>query len=128
MWCGALYQQQRSVHRCCCRDHSHALYRFENPDKYPAWDQTKKAAWQRRRALKTGADAERVVATEVYARDGWACQLCKRPVDAALAYPHPHSASLDHRTPLSKGGAHTTANTQLAHLVCNTRKRDRITA
>jgi 5-methylcytosine-specific restriction endonuclease McrA len=41
-----------------------------------------------------------------------------------LAWPHPASASLDHRIPLSKGGSHTAENTQLAHLACNVRKSD----
>ena len=36
------------------------------------------------------------------------------------------SASLDHIVPLSQGGTHTLGNVQLAHLVCNERKHDRI--
>lgn len=124
VWCGGLYEQKRAIHRTCSRPCGRHIYRFEHPEKYPSWNEAKKAAWQRRRALKYGADAERVVAGDIYERDGWQCGVCSRPVDAKLAWPHPASASLDHIIPLSKGGAHTAANTQLAHLRCNTEKRD----
>lgn len=67
---------------------------------------------------------ERVVAREIYERDGHICQICGIPVVGALAWPHPDSASLDHRIPLAKGGSHTAENTQLAYLACNVRKRD----
>lgn len=37
-------------------------------------------------------------------------------------YPESLSASLDHRVPLAKGGKHSMANCQLAHLDCNVLK------
>lgn len=125
VWCANLYEQRREVHRTCSLPCGRALYRFENPDKYPSWDEAKKAASQRRRARKRAVPTEHIVAAVIYARDGGVCQLCNGDVDLALAWPHPLSASLDHRIPLSKGGSHTAANIQLAHLSCNTRKRDR---
>lgn len=66
------------------------------------------------------------VSTEVVAqRDKWRCQLCDQKVNPALQWPHPLSKSLDHIIPISCGGEHSYANTQLAHLVCNIRKRDK---
>lgn len=83
--------------------------------------------WARlRRALKRNAAAELLATREIYERDGWICQLCYEPVDSAVAYPDAMSASLDHRIPLSRGGAHAPHNVQLAHLICNGRKGSRL--
>lgn len=79
-------------------------------------------------ALKTGrrmviAAAVEVVDREVvFAECRWVCGICSERVDPLLAFPHPRAASLDHIVPLAKGGAHTRANTQLAHYDCNSRK------
>jgi 5-methylcytosine-specific restriction endonuclease McrA len=81
---------------------------------------------RRRRAWKNGLLAERFTNREIYERDKWVCQLCRRNVDSTLAYPHPLSASLDHIMPKSRGGDHIRANVQLAHLACNLEKRDRV--
>lgn len=45
-------------------------------------------------------------------RDRGRCGVCGLPVRAA-------DASVDHILPVSKGGAHSYANTRLAHLRCN---------
>lgn len=85
----------------------------------------KQERWQRRRARKLALPSETFRHEDVYRRDGWVCQLCGEPVDPALRYPSPRSASLDHAKPLSKGGHHVWDNVQLAHLLCNTRKHAR---
>lgn len=82
----------------------------------------------RRRAALRMLPAERIDPQRVYERDGWICGLCSVAVDPALAYPDPYSASLDHIMPLSRGGHHTYANVQLAHLWCNVAKCDRVAA
>jgi hypothetical protein len=80
----------------------------------------------RRRMLVTQASAgERFAPIEVFERDGWTCGPCMRPVDPAIAWPDPMSASVDHIVPLSRGGAHALANVQCAHLGCNSSKGDR---
>lgn len=64
----------------------------------------------------------------LYERDGGVCQICGLPTDpydikgrrVGKNYP-----TLDHITPLSKGGSHTWDNVQLAHLACNSAKCDR---
>jgi len=56
----------------------------------------------------------------VAARDGWICRLCEEPIDLALNWPDPGSASLDHVIPVSRGGSGELANLRLAHLHCNT--------
>lgn len=96
-----------------------------NRKRYPETYRLKDA---RRRQRKFGLTpvGEPLDREVVFARDGWVCQLCFEPVDASLAYTHMESKSLDHRVPISKGGAHTYENTQLAHLRCNIAKGDRL--
>jgi 5-methylcytosine-specific restriction endonuclease McrA len=88
----------------------------------------KQESWQRRRAQKLMAPYEVFQHREIYERDGWICGLCNRPVDPALQYPDPWSATLDHIIPLSPvyRGTHTRDNVQLAHKDCNERKGDRL--
>lgn len=86
-----------------------------------------KVAWEEaRQALRRGVMAvELVDRAEVFERDGWKCQLCRKRVDPVLAHPDPLSASLDHVVPIVDGGEHTMANVQLAHLRCNLSKNRR---
>lgn len=55
------------------------------------------------------------------------CGICGRPVDQSLKFPDPMSRCIDHIVPISRGG-HPSAmsNLQLAHLVCNRAKSDRL--
>lgn len=75
-----------------------------------------------RRARLRRAPSEEFDPFEVFERDGWTCQICRDPVDPDVRWPDPMCVSLDHVVPLSRGGAHTRANTQCAHLSCNTKK------
>ena len=89
----------------------------------------KQDGWQNRQNLKRASgNGERVSQAKVYARSGGVCQLCGDPVDRAVLWPDPLSASIDHIVPLSKGGPHTLTNCQLAHLGCNSRKNNRTEA
>lgn len=117
----ALTVQQRDYHAEYNRQRvvTHGSLRQRYPETMRVHD-------LRRRALKVGAECEYVQPAEVYVRDGWICGLCYAPVDPLTTYPDPQSASLDHVVPLSKGGPHTYANTQLAHLSCNVAKGNRV--
>lgn len=78
-----------------------------------------------RRMRKSGAAVERFTPMEIFARDKWVCQVCKRKVNPRkYRHPHPLSASLDHVIPVSQGGPHTRANVRLAHLICNSVRGD----
>lgn len=86
-------------------------------------------AYQRARQLKIrGVTTEVFQHAEIFDRDGWVCQLCNEPVDRNIKYPHPQSVSLDHIIPIARGGLHSRANTQTAHLICNRRKGVRLVA
>lgn len=85
-----------------------------------------RAFTSQRRAAKRGVGSERFDPREVFDRDKWVCGICELSVDPRLAYPDPGSASLDHIVPLALGGPHSRANTQCAHLYCNSVKGARI--
>lgn len=84
----------------------------------------KRAHKDTREARQRGATIERVHRQRVYERDGWVCQLCRRPVKRDAQVPHPLAPTLDHIIPLAAGGAHAYANVQLAHFLCNSTKSD----
>lgn len=73
-------------------------------------------------ARKRSALVDRVVSLRVYERDRWLCGICGSEIGIGLRFPHPQSASLDHIIPLARGGMHSYANVQAAHLLCNTKK------
>ena len=114
--------------RGICNMHWRREARAAGREKAPGWSEARRASHHKRRALKRGAEAESLNSIEVFERDAWTCGLCAEPVDPALAWPDPMSASLDHILPLSRGGSHTSANVQCAHLSCNVRKGNRVDA
>lgn len=69
-----------------------------------------------------GAASEKFEDREIFERDRWRCQLCRKRISKNLKHPHPMSASLDHIIPLTKGGSHTRAGVQASHLTCNLKK------
>lgn len=79
-----------------------------------------------RRARRYGVPYERVNLQAVYKRDGWRCQLCGLPVDPSLRWPDRMMATPDCVVPMSKGGGFVTANVQLAHWNCNSRKNNQL--
>lgn len=69
---------------------------------------------------------EHVSKAYICKRDNWICHICGKPVDKHLKNPDLMSASLDHIIPLSKNGIHAISNVKLAHMICNSYKRDLI--
>jgi 5-methylcytosine-specific restriction endonuclease McrA len=81
---------------------------------------------RRRMRMEQARTAEVFAPLDVHTRDGWTCQLCQLPIDPEVAWPDPMSPSVDHIVPLSRGGLHSMANVQSAHLGCNSSKCDKI--
>lgn len=81
---------------------------------------------RRRMRIEQARTAEVFAPLDVHTRDEWTCQLCRQPIDPKVAWPDPMSASVDHIVPLSRGGRHSMANVQSAHLGCNSSKGDRV--
>lgn len=92
------------------------------------WNDRRRAAHHEREAAKRGVESERFVSHEIFTRDNWICGICGESVDSSIGWPDPMSASLDHIVPLSRGGSHTRANTQCAHLRCNIVKGNQMVA
>ena len=66
---------------------------------------------------------------QLAARDGTACGICREPVDMTIRRRDPDGlmcASVDHVVPRARGGTNDPENLQLAHLLCNHRKSDRL--
>lgn len=78
-----------------------------------------------RRAKLTASYIEHVESSIVFERDAWICQLCHEAIDPSLKWPDRLSATVDHITPLNRGGDHSYSNCQAAHFACNAGKSDR---
>ena len=50
------------------------------------------------------------------------CCLCGLPIDRTLRPPHPDSYTLEHLTPITRGGRHDIDNIGFAHRGCNSSK------
>lgn len=129
--CDVEFVPQSERQRCCSERHGKLLYNRESRADgrqvtKQVWDDRRRDAYHRRRALKkAAATGAPVVFAEIAERDGWKCRLCGKRVKRSQAWPHPLSPSLDHVVPLTCGGAHDPANVQLAHLRCNSAKGNR---
>lgn len=84
----------------------------------------RKAGKRRRRARLKSVEFERFDDEEIFERDQWRCQLCKRRVLPNRKVPHPRAPTLDHIVPIAHDGPHTRANVQCACFECNWRKAD----
>lgn len=128
--CGQEFLPWLKGQRCCSEKHGKVLYNRESRaagKQKTEWNDRRRDSYHRRKALKKGASTGRPVRlAEIAERDAWRCSLCKQPVDPLVKWPHPKSPSLDHRIPLSRGGAHDPSNVDLAHLGCNTAKNNRV--
>ena len=87
----------------------------------------RRAAKKKRKAIERGAvRAESVHPEVVFERDHWRCKHCGISTPKKLRGSYQGNApELDHVIPLSKGGAHTYANTQLLCRTCNGMKSDK---
>lgn len=62
----------------------------------------------------------------IIAKDQPPCHLCGEPIDWDAHHHHPLSFTIDHITPLSRGGTDTLDNIAACHRQCNRAKSDRI--
>ena len=92
------------------------------------WRSVAREGKHRRRARQHEAFVAPVRRHTVYARDGWTCQLCMTPLNMNAHVPEPDAPTIDHITPLARGGTHEPDNVQAAHFLCNSLKGDRIAA
>jgi hypothetical protein len=89
----------------------------------------KRVGWGKRNALKHSAPSETVDPIVVLTRGGWMCAICavETPRELRGSF-RPNAPEVDHIVPLSKGGAHTYANTQCLCRNCNQAKSNKLAA
>lgn len=87
----------------------------------------KRIARKKERARNRGVYRESVDPIEVFNRDSWRCQICKRKtLKSKRGTIHLRAPELDHIIPLSRGGSHSWDNVQCACRECNGAKSARI--
>ena len=84
-----------------------------------------------RRARKHGAAYDTsITLKKLIVVKGLRCAICGGMCDlndhSWTDYAGPTYPSIDHIIPMSKGGSHTWDNVQVAHIICNSRKGDKI--
>lgn len=99
-----------------------SAWKLANPD---AWRAIVYRANQVRRSRLANVLSEPYDRFEIFERDKWVCQLCKKRIGKRFTGRHPRAASIDHQIPLELGGPDTPANVTAAHFGCNSAKRSR---
>jgi len=114
--CGIGYSTlHRDTQHCCSRECSERLKQ-----------ESKRALRSAHKAIKRAATVEKVIPYRVFQGDGWRCYLCGCETPEALRGTYePNAPELEHMIPLSRGGAHSYANTRCACRACNLIKGDR---
>lgn len=88
---------------------------IRNPDKV--------AAYRVRRAqAELSGDATRELIDAKWEASSKTCCLCGEQIDDTLKSPDPMSLTLEHLTPISRGGRHDIDNINFTHRACNTKK------
>ncbi|GAA0738693.1 hypothetical protein GCM10010199_62020 [Dactylosporangium roseum] len=123
--CGAGITRQTDASRQhVCSITCRTLLQHGTPAEVGTYDWATDAA---RRARLAGAVVVEVFdRLDVFERDEWTCRICHASVDRDASPFDPDSPTVDHVTPLSRGGEHSLANVQCAHLRCNSSKQDEI--
>ena len=140
-WCGQTYSTEAPRTSYCCREcarladlkkgrkewESTTCVMCGKPNEPPRTKFCSDTCSNRyrksiRRARKRESFVEPVTVAALVERDGEVCGICGESLDLSLTYPHPKSVTLDHITPLVRGGLHSLLNCQLAHFRCNSAK------
>lgn len=93
-------------------------WRANNPDKVGA------ATARRAKAELEGNATPKLIQAKWEAGDK-TCILCGEPIDPTLKAPHNMSRTIEHLTPIARGGRHDLDNIDFAHYDCNAQKQDR---
>lgn len=134
-WLLAAHREAARV-LCCeectltfCPLYGHGHTRLCNTCRDGLATEQRRTARLRRKALQRAASVESVSPRKVFERCAWTCCNCRMPTPQHLRGTlDPQAPELDHIHPLSKGGAHSYANTQLLCRLCNSLKSDKLTA
>jgi predicted nucleic acid-binding Zn ribbon protein len=92
-----------------CSERCRKIYVYHRRREYKA----------RRKVRLLGNRCEPYSRFAIFCRDGWICQLCGKAVDRKANPGTDWFPSIDHRIPISKGGADAPDNVQCVHRYCN---------
>jgi 5-methylcytosine-specific restriction endonuclease McrA len=95
-------------------------------DNVPEYRNKKVNKAHRRRARIEEREYENFTSTQILEKSNGLCGICGKPIDPKARKPDFNCLSLDHIIPISKGGTHTLANVQAAHLICNIAKGNKL--
>lgn len=124
--CGAVFHSEYKTKMYC----SDTCARREKRHRNVALGKTKLHDYSnhRKRARFYGVPYEPGITIEkLMVRDNGICQICGQPCDVddlRWGYSGPMYPSIDHIIAMANGGPHTWGNVQLAHVICNSFKRD----
>lgn len=124
--CGSVFHSECKTQLYCSGTCSRRAKRHRNV----AAGKTKLKSYgnHRKRAREHGVAYEPGITTEkLIERDGNICQICGKPCDSGdVKYGScgPDYPTIDHIVAIANGGSHTWDNVQLAHFLCNSKKRD----
>src|SRR5699024_10821280 len=77
----------------------------------------------RKRRVEENGEVDRDISVSgIMDRDGTKCYLCGNNVDELAHFTDDYYPTIEHVTPISKGGTHTWSNVKLAHRICNAYK------
>lgn len=84
---------------------------------------TRRATKRRQKSRRVCRVREPYTLAEIANRDAFKCGLCRKRVPMNRAVPDHLAPTIDHLIPISDGGDDVRANVQLAHFICNSRRR-----
>lgn len=104
-------------------DPEHKERHYANIKRWAVRNPDKVAAHKVRRArAELEGNATRELVNAKWEASNKTCCLCGTRIDDTLSAPHPMSLTLEHLTPISRGGRHDIDNIDFAHRACNTKK------
>ena len=119
-WMGnGFHNGRRYCDGCAERRHEEYVSRYR---KSAAGKAARRSDRSRRRARMRGVKVVAVPAIEIFGRDEWKCQRCRRKTRPDWNMNHNLYPTMDHIIPLSRGGEHLPSNIQTLCRRCNTSK------
>ena len=104
-------------------DPEHKERHYANIKRWAIRNPDKVAAFRVRRAqAELEGNATRELINAKWEASDKTCCLCGARIDDTLDSPHPMSRTLEHLTPIARGGRHDIDNIDFAHRTCNTKK------
>src|ERR1044071_9997283 len=119
-----LRERARQSYRKHAEKRKQAVRRYKqncSPEQRAKLRQSASECEIRRRAQKFATEVAPVKRADILKRDGAICYFCHEALDLSKK----GSVTLEHLTPLSRGGTHTPDNLRIACRSCNSRKHNK---